>query len=76
MFEYFNKRLGYNNSIATIVGNLPARGSEQGKADLSIYEHLGVQVKNWNEFMQHNIETNIHPIDFANTLSSGKNDFL
>ena len=71
MFEYFNKRLGFNNSIATIVGNLPARGSEQGKADLSIYEMLGVQVKNWNEFMQHNIETNIHPIAFAETMSDG-----
>lgn len=77
IFDYFNRKLKGAGSIATIVGNLPAKGGEQGKADLSLSldSIVGVQVKNWNEFMQHNIETNIHPIEFAKTMNDG-DDFL
>lgn len=76
-FEYFARRLGKTTNIATIVGNLPAQGSELGKADLSLAldEIVGVQVKNWNEFMQQEIGTTIHPIEFAKTMEDG-DDFL
>lgn len=77
MFEYFSRRLGTTKNITTIVGNLPARGSELGKADLSLAlnQIVGVQVKNWNEYMQHEIGTTIHPIEFAKTMEDGQ-DFL
>jgi hypothetical protein len=73
MFEYFSRRLGTTKNIATIVGNLPARGSELGKADLSLAldQIVGVQVKNWGEYMQHEIGTTIHPIEFAKTMEDG-----
>lgn len=77
LFEYFTRRLGTASNIATIMGNLPAHGSELGKADLALAldSIVGVQVKNWGEYMQHQIGTTIHPIEFAKTMENG-DDFL
>lgn len=77
MFEYFSRRLGTTSNIATIIGNLPAAGSELGKADLTLglNQIVGVQVKNWGEYMQQEIKTTIHPIEFAKTMENG-DDFL
>lgn len=73
IFKYVVLKARLNNFPIDITGDISVNG-EQGKADIKLFEKMGVQVKNYSTtsagYFLKDIETNIHP----NNINSLKNN--